>query len=866
MKKKIDKICSQMFSEEDFDITRESIDELDKEGINVIVCRKKECQMKLLSYEKIPLSKIVPILGDFGFITISEITYTLEFSDKEVFVTKILIDAKGEGLLVAHENNIKEILIKALKGEMVSSPIFGLVYYEDFNYRELMLFRSLIIYINELVAELSIRPIELCLVRYHRVSKALLDFFHKSFDPALKSRELELTIIQQKVLDEMKLVEGINDDRVVKLFFEVLNSIIRTNYFLDKDTISYKLDLSSLKSHLRGIQPSIEMSVYGSDFAGVHLRRSKVARGGIRWSNRREGFRDEIKSLMATQEAKNAVIVPAGAKGGFTIFKESVNREEFEAVYERYIDSLLDLVDNPPSLQPMVEQIVKKDGEDSYFVVAADRGTASMSDTANRIAQKRGFWLGDAFASGSSSGYHHKRLGVTAKGALEATRRFFLEMGRDLYSDVITIVGVGSMSGDVFGNGMLKSKNFKLLGAVSHDEVFIDPNPDLEVAYAERKRLFGLKRAKWSSYDPTKISEGGGVFKRNAKAIKLSPQIKEMLGVDREFMSGEELANNLLKTEVDMLYFGGIGTYVKASWQSNISLGDKENEFVRVDADKVRAKTICEGANLALTMEARIEYAINGGRINLDSIDNAAGVNTSDHEVNFKILLHSVMQDGAIDEKQRVELIKSQSDFVLQRVLQTNHRQSLSISLDEIRSQKDMDRFKRAITVLEQNLEEFKRSYFSIPKEHNFSEIVDSSGSIVRPVLATLTLYAKIFLERFLVKRDVLDRTFFERYLLWYFPDAYVERFREYILSHSLKKQIIAMVVANKIIDQAGVTFISDFNGDEGEHFMEKIQGYLQEELLKGMDKKREKIYAKDGSEDIYRLYGKLLEIEEELV
>jgi glutamate dehydrogenase len=572
---------------------------------------------------------------------------------------------------------------------------------------------------------------------------------------------------------------------------------------------------------------------------------------------------------MATQEGKNAVIVPKGAKGGFIINKEStqISSFEFEDYYKRFINSLLDLVDNKIDSKVVRDsKIIAYDEDDSYFVVAADKGTSGMSDIANTISKERHYWISDAFASGSSNGYHHKKLGITAKGAIRSTQRFFIQKGVDFYSKSIDVVGVGSMSGDVFGNGMLQSKYFRLIAAISHNEIFIDPNPNLEDAYEERKKLFSSKRGKWSVYDKSKISKGGGVFSRDSKTIILSDEIKALLKSDKTSLSAEELIRELLKLQVDMLYFGGIGTYIKSSQESNIDIGDKENEFVRVDASDIKAFCICEGANLALSMNGRIEYALNGGNINLDSIDNSAGVDTSDHEVNLKIVLNSLVEKGTVLEKQKDEVLKTLSDFVVNSVLWTNYLQSLSISLDAIRSKTKIKKFKKSIFVLENNLEVFKRHYFNIPKDHDFEYVVDDNSQIIRPVLATLTLYAKIFLQDLLNSSSIYeDDIFFERYLFKYFPKSFSAIYEDEIISHPLKKEIISMVVANKIINHAGVLFVSDFYELKREKFLEKIRIYLvMNQLLEANDIRYE-IYRKDYELNVLKQYSLLMKIEKKI-
>jgi glutamate dehydrogenase len=545
---------------------------------------------------------------------------------------------------------------------------------------------------------------------------------------------------------------------------------------------------------------------------------------------------------MAAQEGKNVIIIPSGAKGGFVIRKNPLSQDDFVKIYRMYIDSLLDLIDE----------------DDNYFVVAADKGTSNMSDEANKIAIKRGYWLGDAFASGGSKGYSHKEMGITAKGALKSVHRYFIERRVDFYKTPIRVVGIGSMGGDVFGNGLLQTKNFLLVGAISHDEVFVDPNPDIEKSFIERKRLFNSKAHKWSDFDKTILSEGGLVVKRNQKDIKLSSITKKFLKLRKDVVTGEEIANALLKLDVDMIYNGGVGTYFKASTQTNLEVGDKENEYVRVDANEIKAKAVCEGGNLGFTQKARYEYALNGGFINLDSIDNSAGVNTSDHEVNLKILLNS--------HKNRDEILSSLKSWVEKSVLWDNYFQSLSISLDRIRSKENIKRFIKTIHVLENSLDVFERRFFSLPNDKQIELVIDDKEMLIRPVLAVLLLYAKIFLKDLLNRSDMIDdELFFKRYLFKYFPKDFKLLYEDEILSHPLKREIISMMIANKIINYQGASFIYDFQFLGEKKFLQKIKAYLMTNQLFDLNDNRYEIYRSDFKVDVKKQYKELLKIEKEM-
>jgi glutamate dehydrogenase len=595
---------------------------------------------------------------------------------------------------------------------------------------------------------------------------------------------------------------------------------------------------------------------------------SHISRGGLRWSERFEDYRQEVKSLMITQEGKNSIIIPDGAKGGFVIHKNrsEITPEYFKSIYSMFINSLLDVVDNMKEGRVVHhENIVAYDNDDAYFVVAADKGTANMSDVANAIALERGFWLGDAFASGGSNGYGHKELGITAKGSLMSTARFFIEKGVDFYKESITVVGIGSMNGDVFGNGLLASKAFKLLGAVSHKEIFIDPDPNALRSYEERLRLFHAKDGSWSAYDKTLISCGGGIFMRAEKEIELSAEIKKMLGTTKKVMSGEELAKKLLCMKVNLLFNGGVGTYVKSSDENNLDIGDKQNEALRNDACDLHAEVVSEGGNLGFTQRARIEYALNGGKINIDGIDNAAGVNTSDHEVNLKILLNILKEKKLLDETEASKLLKSMTDQVVNMVLWNNYYQALAISRDELLSRKYLKEFLFAVKVLESSVDNFYRRDFFIPKDENFHEIVDKSGAIVRPILSSLISYSKIFVKNILLKTTFIDEPYALQFLYKYFPKSFISVYEHEIKAHPIKREIIATMIADQVINFQGITFISDYLKLSEEKFVFKLKSYLISNELFGANDMRHELFRHDYQLRVERQYELLQEIEHTL-
>ena len=717
---------------------------------------------------------------------------------------------------------LQDVINKAINHQIpIKCLLYKLITYEEFNYEKILFLQIIAHYIEQLLPEKKFESIIRIFLHNAELIKLIVELFFN------KSHQTEI-LIQEK----LKNITNYEEYKILHLVISIISSIQRTNFFTNKETKAFKFYLASIKHLLPDLEPNIEIFVYHKEFLGVHLRTSKISRGGIRWSNR-EDFRQEIKDLMITQEAKNAIIIPTGAKGGLFIEK-NVTKEEFTHYYRLYIDAMLDLIDKKPSHD-----------SDFYFVVAADKGTADMSDVANEIAIKKGYWLKDAFASGGTHGYSHKKLGVTAHGAWISAARHFIEKGIDIFHDPITIVGTGSMRGDVFGNGLLINPNCKLIGAISSHEIFIDPNPNAKIAYEERKRLFE-KGAGWGEYDPTKISEGGGVFLRNQKEITLSPQIKKLLHIRKDRISAEELARKLLQAKVDMLYIGGIGTYVKSSEELNIHIADKFNEPVRVDASELQAFAVCEGGNLGLTQKARIEYAKNGGHINLDSIDNSAGVHTSDYEVNLKIALNSAVQSNKIDENKKHTILKNLTQEVLQKVFATNHTQPLAISLDQIRSALDLEEYIKVINVLEKQLEFFNKKDFHIPKTQDFENVLKKDGGIVRPVLGIVLSFSKIFLKHQILQSNLVDEPFFEHYLYKYFPKSLYPTFEKEVLAHPLKKEIIATTAANIIIDNAGIRFLADFEELHTEKFIIKIKSYLLLYTLLGIAKKKQELYANE--------------------
>ena len=788
-----------------------------------------------IEYEKENNSFIITTNNKISLTTLSNIFQNFDISiinsktiyKNNIYTYQLATDIENINLFLQHKSIFLEIIQKAILNEIYIVCKLYYMAWEGLNLREIELLKSLIKYQKQLLYEFNENLITKTLIKYSHLTKLIIEYFINKFT----NKPFEVSIIKEKINN----IKNLNEDRIFRILFEIVKNIEKTNYFLNKETISFKVFTKNFKHLLFGIQPNIEIFVYHTDFNGIHLRMSKISRGGIRYSNR-EDFREEIKDLLITQEAKNAIIIPEGAKGGIVVYN---NKDEFKKHYSLFIDAMLDLIE--------IKNISLD--KDFYLVVAADKGTSNMSNVANEIAIKKGYFLKDAFASGGGTGYSHKELGITAKGAILSANRFFLEKNKNIYKDKISVVGIGSMRGDVFGNGMLLNKNFLLIAAISHNEIFIDPNPNPIVAYNERKRLFENSLS-WSEYDKSKISKGGGVFYRNQKTITLTKEIKKLLNTKKETLTPDELIKKLLCLKVDLLYFGGIGTYIKSSAEENIHISDKENTNIRVDAKDIKAFCICEGANLALTMKGRFEYALKGGKVNLDAIDNSAGVNISDYEVNIKIVLNSLVEKNIIKEEEKLNILKEIQNEVIDKVLSNNFFQSLLLSLEEKRLNKE--KLIKVIDLLE-STDYFKRKYYSIPNNKEIEAL-----SLIRPLIAIIMLYSKIFLKKYILNSDLLENSYFNKYLKEYFPKTFYKKFEKQLSPHFLKKEIIATQIANKIINFYGINFLSDF---DKKTFKYKIISYLIIDEIININSLRK--YILNNISNLKQQYELLIDIEE---
>lgn len=625
-------------------------------------------------------------------------------------------------------------------------------------------------------------------------------------------------------LDE---VSSLDDDRIIRRYLDLINATLRTNFYqLDakgepKSYISFKFMPSMIPEMPRPL-PKFEIFVYSPRVEGVHLRGGKVARGGLRWSDRREDFRTEVLGLVKAQQVKNTVIVPVGAKGGFVCkqLPTEGGREAFftegQECYRIFIRALLDITDNIVNgeiVHPV--DVVRHDEDDPYLVVAADKGTATFSDIANAISQEYNFWLGDAFASGGSNGYDHKKMGITAKGGWESVKRHFREVGIDCQTTDFTCLGIGDMAGDVFGNGMLLSKHTKLVAAFNHMHIFIDPNPDAAASYEERARLFALPRSSWEDYNSKLISKGGGIFLRSSKSIPLSAEMKQMLETEKASMTPTELMKELLKMPVDLIWNGGIGTYVKSSRETNAEVGDRANDALRVNGRELRAKIVGEGGNLGCTQLGRIEYAANGGRINTDFVDNVGGVDCSDNEVNIKILLNALVAEGELTLKQRNRLLEEMTEEVGQIVLQDCKDQTRTISVTQVRGAEQLKEQIRFIQYLEKE-GKLDRALEFLPSEEELAERLANGRALTRPELSVLVAYAKMVLKEQLLTPEITEDTLLSQLLIAYFPKKLQELYSHKMVTHPLRGEIIATSLANELVNDMGLNFVQRMQDETG--------------------------------------------------
>ena len=736
----------------------------------------------------------------------------------------------------------EDAFAKVFQGEIENDDFNRLVLLAGLAADDIVVLRAYAKYLKQIGFALSQGTIEATLTRHPRIARMLVALFKLRFDPT--THDAEQADAQTRGIEQsLDKVSNLSDDRVLRQMLALINATLRTNFWRTgaghsgaagprRSFVSFKLDSSKVPG-LPEPRPLYEISVYSTRFEGIHLRGGRVARGGLRWSDRPEDFRTEVLGLVKAQMVKNTVIVPVGSKGGFVLKKAppASDREAFMAegiaCYKDYLRGLLDLTDNlvagkvvPPP------QVVRKDGDDTYLVVAADKGTATFSDFANSVSAEYGHWLGDAFASGGSVGYDHKGMGITARGAWESVKRHFREMGLNTQSTEFTVVGVGDMSGDVFGNGMLLSQHIKLVAAFDHRHIFIDPAPGASTSFAERDRLFKLPRSSWADYNAELISEGGGVWARSAKSIPISPQSQAVLGIASDRLAPSELLSAILKAPVDLLYNGGIGTYIKASTESHAQVGDRANDALRVDGNELRCKVVAEGGNLGCTQRGRIEAALAGVRINTDAIDNSAGVDTSDHEVNIKILLGLAISDGEMTEKQRNMVLPQMTDDVAALVLRDNYFQTQSLSIGGRLSQKLIDPQARFIRYLEKR-GQLNRAIEYLPSDDEIAERKAHGQGLTAPESAVLLAYSKMWLSDEMLASDLPEDPWVGTALARYFPKLLQTNYAAYIPRHPLKREIVVTHVLNSMINRVGSTFVHRLTETTGATAVQVVRAYL---------------------------------------
>lgn len=784
---------------------------------------------RLKTYLSAPhtLTELLPVMQNMGLVVVDQKPYEFKPEDGEEY--GYLYDFGVEFPEGVDPNAVASLYEDALNayllGERESDTLDRLILSEGLTWQEARLFRALNHYLIQLGLGYTPSFMSNTLLANPGITKHLVEFFNVSFDPNNglndEQRNARREDLEAALLEELNKIPTLDADRYLRSLSKVIRAILRTNAYLGREAFAIKvapqqIDFAPLP------RPKFEIFVYSPRVEGVHLRFGDVARGGLRWSDRRDDFRTEVLGLVKAQMVKNAVIIPTGAKGGFypkQLPDPAVDRDawitEGRESYKVFIRSLLDVTDNlavgTDGSETVVrpEGVIARDENDYYLVVAADKGTAAFSDTANAISLERGFWLGDAFASGGSVGYDHKAMGITARGAWESVKRHFAELGHDAQTEAFTAVGIGDMSGDVFGNGLLRSKATRLVAAFDHRDIFLDPTPDAAVSFEERQRLYNLPRSSWQDYNRELISAGGGVYSRGLKSIEITPEVREVLGLDESVteLAPTELISAILKAPVDLIYNGGIGTYVKASTETNAQVGDKANDALRVNGKDLRARIVGEGGNLGFTQLGRIEAARNGVLLNTDAIDNSAGVETSDREVNIKILVDRLVARGELSSEERASFIESLQDEVGGKVLETNVDQNVLLQGEFHGSFLGTNLYKRLMHDLEEHAG-LNRAVEFLPTDEELDERLETTGDrLTRPELAVLAAYVKIYLTHALEQTDFADDPYLEGVLRTYFPAALVERFGQHLDSHPLRKEIICTRVANELVNIGGITF-----------------------------------------------------------
>lgn len=809
-------------------------------------------ELKIYSPEKeLILSTIMPILESFGFNVIQEHTYTVNIDEdekirsrKKVWIHYFNLNLSKQGHKFSEKTKLNfEKTISLIWKEVTQIDFLNrLISTSDLCWKQVYMLRAYSKYLYQIGVRYNQSYVADVMVKYSDITKLLVELFEIKFDPFLKilpaERQKKIEKISAKIKESLNQVKDLTDDAVIRKFLGVINATIRTNYYQSgsdhtfKNYLSFKFDCKKVPE-LPLPLPYAEIFVYSAKVEAIHLRGGKVARGGLRWSDRQEDFRTEVLGLMKAQMTKNAVIVPVGSKGGFVVKRDltGLSRDEIQKegieCYKTLLRGLLDITDNVINGKVAhPENVVMHDESDPYLVVAADKGTATFSDIANSVSAEYNFWLGDAFASGGSVGYDHKKMGITAKGGWISVMRHFREMGIDTQSQDFTCIGIGDLAGDVFGNGMLLSPHIKLVAAFNHMHIFFDPNPDVEKSFAERVRMFNLPRSSWADYNQSLISRGGGIFERSAKSIKISAEIKAILKIEEDELTPTDIIIAILKAPVDLLWNGGIGTYVKATEESHQEVGDRTNDTLRINGNELRCKVVGEGGNLGFTQKGRIEYALTGGRINTDAMDNSAGVDCSDHEVNIKIALTAAMRDKKITLDERNKVLESMTDEVSHLVLSDNRLQTQAVSIAFSQGAVALGDQAQFLNKLEQS-ELLNRKIEFLPSRKEIEKRQTDRIGLTRPELCVMLAYSKMDIYNHIVTSNLVKDKYFEQELFSYFPKIMQTKFADEILGHQLRNEIIATQITNFVVNRVGITFINQICQDSGFSTAEVVRSFI---------------------------------------
>lgn len=798
----------------------------------------KNYSIKLFTLkDSIPLSQSMPVFESMGLQVLIGRPYHIRLGNRHYWINHFTLE-RGDNICDVDPEKVpryfSELFESIWKKRSENDDFNHLLFSACIKARNIQILRAYAAYLQQIRFPHSREYIIETLNSYPEITLLLVRSFIRKFDPDKIDSDSHLQLFGE-IEEKLHSIESLDHDLIFKRMLNLVDATVRTNYFQDipgdSGHISFKLDSTRIEQ-LPKPSPVFEIYVYAPRFEGIHLRGGRVARGGIRWSDRREDYRTEVLGLMKAQIVKNAVIVPAGSKGGF-ITKQIAHLPateiygEVQTCYALYINALLELTDNRVDGEIKTPPRTRiHDSADPYLVVAADKGTAAFSDVANGISEQHGFWLDDAFASGGSQGYDHKKMGITARGAWESVKRHFRGLGRNIQREPFSVVGIGDMSGDVFGNGMLLSPCIQLVAAFNHMHIFIDPNPDIKKSFQERERMFGLSRSTWNDYNKKLISKGGGVFLRSAKQIHLTPEIKQLIECKEDHLTPNELIVYILKANVDLIWNGGIGTYIKATTETDSEVSDKSNDAIRINGRQVRARAIGEGGNLGVTQRGRIEYAQAGGLIYTDSIDNSAGVNCSDKEVNIKILLSQLVKSGRLSSKERNQLLVEMTDEIAQKCLFNNYRQTQIIDSIELHAALNMYQHARFMRHLESE-KILSRRLEHLPSDKQITDRIAKNQGLTHPELSILLSYSKLTYKNALLEASSLTEDCYDALLLGYFPRLIRKRYADEIRKHPLRKEIIATILSNQIANNIGIGFGSRIREETGATIEDIAKAYV---------------------------------------